>query len=160
MHDDDRLLGEFRRRIQLGDRRIVPRLDVTEEDLRQGIAVEFEVAGLHAFKIDNRHVAADHGRKLNQPRLGQICRLQRHVGCAERHRLGLDLLDPTAGTDRLVVHPVTGLFLVGIGPLRIDRERERRTRSGNVGGKRRRRCGDQAGSDDYLDEIHGMVSIW
>jgi len=35
--------------------------------------------------------------------------------------LVLDLLDAAAGADRLVVHADAGLFLVGVGPLCVDR---------------------------------------
>src|SRR5689334_23818329 len=60
---------------------------------------------------------------------------------------------------RSTLFPYTTLFrsllLVGVSPLGIDREREGRTGTCDIGGKgRRRRCGDQAGSDDRFDEIH------
>ena len=47
--------------------------------------------------------------------------VERLVGGAKGHRLGLDLLDAAAGADRLIVETVAGLFLVGVGPFRIDR---------------------------------------
>src|SRR5438105_13634180 len=59
----------------------------------------------------------------------------------------------------LIAQTVAGLLLVGVRPFRIDRERERRTRSGDVGGERRRRCGDQAGSDDSFHEIHAGLHL-
>ncbi|MGY4318044.1 hypothetical protein ACVWW1_007371 [Bradyrhizobium sp. JR3.5] len=64
-----------------------------------------------------------------------------------------------AGTDRLIVQAIAGVLLVGVSPLRIDRERERCAGAGNIGSEGRRRSGDQAGSDDSFDEIHGVVSI-
>ena len=81
--------------------------------------------------------------------------LERRVGGAEGHGLGLDLLDAGAGADRLVVQAVAGLLLVGVGPLRIDREGEGGACAGDIGSEGRRRSGDQAGSDDCPEEIHG-----
>ena len=118
-----------------------------------------QLARLHALEIDHGNDGAHHHRPLDQAVLLELLDLQRHVGRAERHGLGLDLLDAAARADRLVIQTVAGLLLVGIGPFRIDRERERRARSGDVGGERRRRCGDQAGSDDSFHEIHMLVSI-
>ena len=71
------------------------------------------------------HDAADDRRKLHQTRGLQILGLQRHVGRAEVDGLRLDLRDAAAGADRLVVHADPGLLLVGVGPFRVDRIRER-----------------------------------
>ena len=67
-----------------------------------------------------------------QTGLLEVVRLQRHVGGAERHGLGLDLLDAAARADRLVVEADAGLLLVGIRPFRVDRIRERRAGSRDV----------------------------
>jgi len=45
----------------------------------------------------------------------------------------LDLGDAVARTDRLVVQPDARLFLIGLGPFRIDRVGEGRTGAGNIG---------------------------
>ena len=97
------------------------------------------IARLDAVEVDDRHDAAHHGRELHQARLLELLRLQRHVGGAEGHGLGLDLLDAAARADRLVVQPDAGLFLVGVGPFRIDRIGERRAGAGDVDGERRAR---------------------
>ena len=153
-NDGDGVGRQLQLRIELGDRRIIPFGDLAEIDVGQRFAVEHQFAGLDAFEIHHRNDRAHDHRPLHQAVLLELLNLQRHIGSAERHGLGLDLLDAGAGADRLVVQAVAGFLLVGIGPFRIDRERERRTRSGDVGGERRRRCGDQAGSDDSFDEIH------
>ena len=58
----------------------------------------------------------------------------RRVGRAEIDGLGLDLLDAGARTHGLVVQADTGSRLVQLGPLGIDRERERGAGAGDVGG--------------------------
>ena len=67
--------------------------------------------------VDDRDDAAHHRRKLDEAALVEILALERRVGRAEIDRLRLDLLNSAAGTDRLVVQAVPGLFLVGFGPL-------------------------------------------
>ena len=66
MYHDDRLLRQLRRWIEFGNRRIIPRLDVAQENLGQGVAVKLEIARLHAIEVDDRHVSANDGRKLNK----------------------------------------------------------------------------------------------
>src|SRR5205823_6354865 len=70
----------------------------------------------------------------------EVFRLQRHVGGPEGHRLGLDLLDAAARTDRLVIQPDAGLRLIGRGPFRIDRIGERRPRARDIRCLRARPC--------------------
>ena len=147
-------------RIELRDRGIVPLRDLAEIDVAEQFARQHQFTRLDAFEVHDRNDRAHHHRPLHQAVLFELLDLQRRVGGAERHGLGLDLLDAGAGADRLVVQTVAGLLFVGVGPLRIDREREGGARAGDVGGERRRRCGDQACSDDGFDEIHGLVSIW
>src|SRR4029077_13542159 len=73
--------------------------------------------------------------------------LERRVGGAEGNGLGRDLLDAAAGPDRLVVHADSGLLLVGVCPLGIDRIRKGRSGAGNIegGGGRGDGHGEQAG---------------
>ena len=147
--------------IELGDRRIVPVLDLAQEDLGERRAVERDVAALDAFEIDDRHDAAHHGRELDDADLVELFRLQRHVGGAEGHGLGADLLDAAAGADRLIVQAVAGLLLVGVGPLGVDRIREGRAGAGNVDGDGRidDGGGDGAGRENCPDVFHSFSPV-
>jgi hypothetical protein len=107
---------------------------MAEDGSSQSLAVEHQFARLDAREIDHRHHAAHHGRELDQAVLVELLGLERHVRRAEGHGLGDDLLDAAARTDRLVVHPEAGLFLVGVRPLGIERVGEGGARAGNVGG--------------------------
>src|SRR5581483_373125 len=63
----------------------------------------------------------------------------RPVGRAEENRLIADLTDPAARTDRLVIDLDVRMQAVVLGkPFRVDRIRERRTRSVDL--NRLRRC--------------------
>ncbi len=121
MHDRDRLRRQLRRRIELGDRRVVPGLDLPEENLGERRAVDHEIAGLDALDVDDRHDAAHDHRKLNKRALVELLAGKRRVRGAEGDGPRFDLLDAAARADRLVVQSDVGLFLVGIGPFRIDR---------------------------------------
>jgi len=118
------------------DGRIVPLLDVAQEDLGERRPVDHEVARLDAVEVHDRNDAAHHHRELRETRLVELLARQRRVGGAESHGLGLDLLDAAARTDRLVVEADAGLFLVRIRPLGIDRIGERGPCAGQIGGKR------------------------
>ena len=74
MHDGDRLRRQLGARIELRDRRVVPGLDLAEEDLGQRRAVDDEIAGLDAFEVDDRHDAAHHHRELDEAVLRRVPR--------------------------------------------------------------------------------------
>src|SRR5208283_5524305 len=112
----------------------VPTRYFAKENLGKRWAVEHELTRLDPLEIDDRHVATDHGRKLDEPRGGKVGRFKRHVGRAKRDRFGLDLLDAAARTYRLVIQPVARFFFIGIGPFRIDRKGKGRTSARNIHG--------------------------
>ena len=103
MNDDDCLRRQIRLRVQFLDRGIVPAGNFAKENLGKRRAVEHELTRLDSVEIDDRHVAANHGRELDEARGGKISRFKRHVGRAEGDRLGLDLLDAAARAYRLVI---------------------------------------------------------
>ena len=78
---------------------IVPLGDLAEIDVGECRTVDMKVARLDAVEIDDRHDAAHHHRPLCKAGLFEFRRLQRRVGGAECHGLGLDLLDARARTD-------------------------------------------------------------
>ena len=133
VHDGDRLGRKLRLRIELLDRLIIPFGDLAEEDLGERRPVEHDLAGLDAFDIDDGNDAAHDHRELDQAVVSQLLLAERLVGGAERHRLGFDLLDAAARADRLIVEPDARLFLVGVGPFRIDRIGEGRAGTRNIG---------------------------
>ena len=158
-------------RVQGLDRGVIPLLDVADEDRRQRLAVQHQLARGDAFEIHHRNHAADDRRELDQAGFVQLFDRQRLVGGAESHGLRLDLLDPAAGADRLVVQPGAGFLLVGIGPLGGDRVEEGRASTGDVlvacgdfgGGRGRLRAGgdredagDQAGQQGCAGESQGV----
>jgi hypothetical protein len=94
---------------------------------------------------------------LHEAVLLELIGLQRRVGCAERDGLGLDLLDARTRADRLIVQTIAGVFLVGVSPLRIDREWECRAGTGDIRSLRaERRRGQKAGGEGKFKEIHWL----
>jgi len=96
MHDRDRLRRQLGRRIELGDSRIVPGLDLAEEDLGERWAIDHEIAGLDALDVDDRHDAAHDHRELNESAVVKFLAGERRVRGAEGDGLGFDLLDAAA----------------------------------------------------------------
>ena len=130
--DRDQLVGQLDARIEIGDRLLVPLLDLAEVDVGEHGSRELHRAGRDAFDVHDRHDAADDRRKLHEAGGLQVLGLERHVGRAEVDGLGLDLGDAAARADRLVVHADAGLLLVRLGPLGVDRVRKRRAGAGDV----------------------------
>src|SRR5262249_3679328 len=161
MDHNDRLRRQLHVGIELRDCGIVPGLDLAEEDFRQRRAVERKLAGLDAFEVDDRNDATHYGRELGEAILVGLGSLERHVGRAEGHGLGLDLLDAAARADRLIVQANASLFLVGVRPLRIDRIREGRAGAGNVGGYRWcEACrGDDASGREGWEQSHCLFLL-
>src|SRR5207244_8165703 len=118
--------------VQRGDRRVVPRFDVTEEDLGGGDAVQFQP------RVEARNVVGDHDPAENRGQLDirtrerlDLVGLQRCVRGAEVHGLGGELLDPAPRADRLVVDLRARLDLLEVlEPLLVDRIGEGRARAG------------------------------
>src|SRR5690606_41291617 len=94
--------------VDRGYRRVVPGVDLAEEDVGENQAGQTQLTAADAFDVDHRDHAADRGRELGQARGGQLVAGQRLVGGAEIDGAGLDLGDAAAGTDRLVVDLVPG----------------------------------------------------
>ena len=113
--------GQRQLGIQVGNRFVIPLGDLAQIDVGQHGAGQLQLTRLDAGQIDHRHNPADHRGELLQAVLFQVFDRKRHVGSTEIHGLGGDLLDPAAGADRLVVDLVAGGFLVGVGPLGINR---------------------------------------
>src|SRR5205807_4656872 len=90
MDDDDRLRRQLGVRIELSDCRVVPGLDLTEENLRKCRSIELEFTRLDAFDIDYRNITTDHGRKLDQAILVELPERKRHVASTEGYGTGLD----------------------------------------------------------------------
>src|SRR5207249_4556123 len=83
-----------------------PFVALAEIDVGKNGAGEPDLTGFDCGDVDHGNVAADYRRKLHQPALVQLFRLERHVRGAEIHGLVLDLPDAAAGADRLVVEVV------------------------------------------------------
>jgi hypothetical protein len=144
----DRLRRQLDARIEPAKRRIVPRSDLAEEDPGQGRPVQDEIAGLDALDIHHGDNAADDGGKLHQAMHLEVRRVERHVGGAEGHLPVQDQPDAIPGADRAVGDRDAGLFLVGVGPPRVDRKGKSRPCPGNIGrhggrnrGRRKARAG-------------------
>src|SRR5262249_21297537 len=135
-------------------------LDLAEIDLGERRAVDDQVARLDALEVDDRHDAAHDHRELRQARLVELLARKRRIGGTEGHGLGLDLLDAATRTDRLIVQADTGLLLIGVRPLGVDRVGERGAGAGDVGRQYRQRGRD--GRDRgkrSLHESHGVPSF-
>ena len=161
MHDGDRLLRQLGLRVELDDGRVVPSLHFAQEYLAERRPIERDVAALEALEVDHRHHAAHDGRELDDTDLLELIRLQRHVGGAEGHGAGGDLLDAAAGPDRLIVQPAAGFPFVGVRPLGIDRIRECRAGAGNIDGDGGicDGSGDRAGGENCLHVFHSFSPV-
>src|SRR5262249_59449277 len=83
----------------------------------------------------------------------------RRIGGGEGDGLVFDLLEAAARADRLVVQADVGLFLVGIGPFRIDRIRKGRSgaRYVDCDGGRARCRGDESGCCQGAEKVQGSL---
>ena len=151
-------IGQFELRIELLDGRIVPLADLAKIDLRHSRTVEHELAGLHPRDIDDHHDAAHHHRPLGEAVLVEVLGFERSIGRAEGHGLGPDLLDAGARSDRLIIQPVPGVFLISVGPLGVDGKRKGRARSGNIRSAGAANSADQHGGREQGFEEHGGLS--
>jgi hypothetical protein len=96
-HHGDRVGGQLERRIQVGNRLVVPRLDLAEIDVGQYRTRELDRTGSDSFQVHDGNDATDDRGKLHQAGSLQVFGLEWHVGRAEVDGLGLDLAD--AATD-------------------------------------------------------------
>jgi hypothetical protein len=98
VNNRNRLRRQFCLGVQLGDRGVIPGLDLAEKDPGESRAVDDELTGRNPGEIDHRYDAAhDHG-ELNKAATLEIGALERRIGRAERDGFVLNLLDAAAGT--------------------------------------------------------------
>jgi hypothetical protein len=142
--DGDRQRRQLYAAIEARDPRIIPLEDAAHEDVAEQRTGQLDLAGPDARQVHDRYDAAHHGWKLVKARGVQLVDLERLVRCTEIDRLGLDLLDTTAGADRLIVKTYTRGRLVGFRPFRIERRRKGGARARDIGsGGRRSHAGGQ-----------------
>ena len=134
MYHGNGLVGQLLARVQRGQLRVVPLADRAQKHLGQNRAGNPQLTGLESVKVDYGHRAADDGRELHHTVLVQVGPGDRGVGSTERDRLGANLANAPARTNRLVVQAGAGFLLVSFGPLGINREREGGTCARDVGG--------------------------
>jgi hypothetical protein len=120
--------------VEGGDGEVVPVLDLAEVDVGQQRAGELRAARGEPLDVHHRHDATDDRRELDHAVRLELLGLEGHVGGTEVDRLGADLLDAAAGSDRLVVERHVRLRLVGLGPLGVGRIGEGRACTGDVRG--------------------------
>src|ERR687886_401229 len=127
------------------DLRVVPLLDLAEEDVGRGLAVELEALLDAVEVVGDRHGAED-GRHVDRVRallLGgrDLVVLHRRVGGAEVDGARAELRDAAAGADGLVVDRRPVRLLEAGGPLLVDGGGERRAgavdRAAGLGGAAR-----------------------
>ena len=162
-HHGDVAVGQLHARVQCGDGRVVPLLQLAQVDVAQYSPRQTQLARRDTRQIDHGHDAADDGGELHQAVFAELGVGERHVGSAEVHRLAADLAQPRTRPDRLVVDTCAGGLVVGIGPLGIQRRRKCGASAGGVLGQggcdQRQRCeGDgQAASDE---RVHCRPREW
>ena len=90
--------------VQLGDRRVVPLLDLAEEDVGEQRAGELQLAATPRQVVD-RHHGAEHGGEVQDLARRRLQLVVRHrlIGRAEEHRLAGQLPDAGARSERLIV---------------------------------------------------------
>src|SRR3954447_32770 len=141
--DRDRLVGQLRARVARGDGRVVPVLDLAEEDVRDGLAVELEPLVDALDVVGDRH-GPEHARDVHGLALLlrglDLCVLHGGVRGAEVGRAGRELGDAAPGADALVVDGEAVLVLQARGPFLVDRQRERGAGAVDGAGERLRRA--------------------
>jgi len=136
VHYRDILVRQLHTWVKARQDRIVPFLDLAEIDVGKNRPGKPDLTRLDSGEVDHGNIADDYRRKLHQPALLQLFRLERHVRGAEIDGLVLDLPDAAAGTDRLVVEVVARFCLIGFGPLGVNRIRKCGASARNIDGER------------------------
>src|SRR3546814_17615811 len=93
----DLLVGQLHAAVERGDGRVVPLLDIAEDDVGLGFAVELPRARFDALDMPHRHRAADHRRELRAARLCKFGVLARGSGWAEAKGVRLEWGDESGG---------------------------------------------------------------
>src|SRR4051794_37841317 len=127
--DRDAVAGQLDAGVLTRDLGVVPLLDLAEEDVSDGLAVELE-ALLDAVDVVRDGHRAEHRRHVDGVAallLGRrdLVVLHRRVGGPEVHGAGAELRDAAARADGLVVDRRAVRLLEAGGPLLVDRRRER-----------------------------------
>src|SRR3954453_9394132 len=141
--DRDRLVGQLHARVGRGDGRVVPVLDLAEEDVRDGLAVELEPL-VDALDVVGDRDGPEHARDVN--RLALLLRgldfgvLHGGVRGAEVDRAGRELRDAATRADALVVDGEAVLVLQARAPLLVDGKREGGAGAVDRAGERLRRA--------------------
>src|SRR3954451_877222 len=127
--DGDRVARQLHAGVLAGDLGVVPLLDLAEEDVGDGLAVELEAL------VDAVDVVGDGDRAEDRRDVDGIAALllggrdlvvlHRRVGGAELDGPGAELGDAAARADRLVVDRRAARLLEAGGPLLVDGRRER-----------------------------------
>src|SRR3954447_2574847 len=141
--DRDRLVGQLHAGVGRGDGRVVPVLDLAEEDVRDGLAVELEPL-VDALDVVGDRDGPEHARDVDG--LALLLRgldfgvLHGGVRGAKVDRAGRELRDAATRADALVVDGEAVLVLQARGPLLVDRQRERGAGAVDGAGERLRRA--------------------
>ncbi len=118
--------------IQAFNRVVVPGFDFAQVDLGQHVPRKLQLARLDARQVNHRHDPAHGHGELRQAELFEVFRLHRGVGRPEVNGLFLDLGNPAARPDRLVIHLHPGGFVVVVGPIGVKGFWKRRPGACNV----------------------------
>ena len=120
MHGGDRLIGQRNARVELGDRRVVPLVDLAQVDARQRCAVQRQGA-CNLLNIEDGHDGPGQDREHLEAWVGIVLfLLQQRVGAGEVDGLVGDALLAAAGADALVVDRDRWVDeLVGKAPFRV-----------------------------------------
>src|SRR4051794_20579224 len=125
--DRDRLVGQLRARVGCGDGRVVPLLDLAEEDVRDGLAVELEPL-VDAVDVVGDRDGPEDARDVDGLALllgrRDLRVLHGGVRGAEVDGAGGELGDAATGADALVVDAEAVLVLQARGPLLVDGQGE------------------------------------
>src|SRR4051794_25521915 len=147
--DRDRGVRQLRAGVLLRDRRVVPVLDLPEEDVGDGRAVELEPL-VDAVDVVGDGDGAEHARDVDRVALllgrGDLLVLHRRVGGTEVDGAGGELRDAAARADALVVDGQALVVLQPRRPLLIHGEREGGARAVDVAGQLRAARGAAAAS--------------
>ena len=131
MDNDDVFVREGDAGVQFLEARIIPLLDLAEEDVCEDITGEDERLRDLRQVVGGHDRAERHGDVERCPSLGvlELRVVHRSIGRAEVGGLILMSLDSTAGTDSLVVDLEAGRLEIFLGPLAVEDRRERRARA-------------------------------
>jgi hypothetical protein len=118
--------------VERGNLLVVPLGDVAKVDIGQDWASQLQLVRLHAGNVNNDIDAANDRGELHQLVRSKLIAGDRHVRGAEIHSAVIDLVDPGAGPNRLIIELYADRAGRCRAPFRVNRRGEARAGAGDL----------------------------